>query len=112
MLRNLGRAQDRLRRIGPMLAESAAEAALSAAERARLDAAGRAPVKTGRLRASLAVRRIEGGAAVTADCPYAAAVELGTSKTPPQPFLAPAADARRRDFPDEASRLARECLKD
>lgn len=111
MLKNLKRVQDRLRRIGPALTGSAAESVLSAAERARLDAAGRAPAKTGRLRASLTVRLSEGGASVTADCPYAAAVELGTSRMPPQPFLAPAAEALRRDFPDNAARLTRERLR-
>lgn len=56
-------------------------------------ARARCPVDSGRLRASI---HVDGGT-VIADCPYAAAVELGTGRTPPKPFMTPAMwDARGR----------------
>lgn len=56
-----------------------------------------APVRTGALRASIA-SHAEGitttaKAAITAEVPYAAFVEFGTSDTPAQPYLRPALDS-------------------
>ncbi len=52
------------------------------------DASARAPVDTGALRDSI---HAEPGKVVV-EVPYAAFVEYGTSDTPAQPFLRPAAD--------------------
>ena len=52
------------------------------------DARSRAPVDTGALRDSIDVQPGK----VTVSVPYAAFVEYGTSDTPAQPFLRPAAD--------------------
>lgn len=53
-----------------------------------LDAEQRAPVDTGALQDSISYA----DGAVTADVPYAPFVEYGTSDTPAQPFMRPAAD--------------------
>ena len=69
---------------------AACDAAVS--EAARLAAAlarQTAPVRTGRLRASV----VPSGSRVLSDCPYAAYVELGTRFAPAQPFLLPSARA-------------------
>ena len=60
-----------------------------------------APVDTGRLRSSLKVEILDGGktAEVSANTNYAAAVELGTSKQKPQPYLGPAFRAIKVKFP-------------
>lgn len=69
-----------------------------AAETVRARAAALAPVETGRLRASLAVKSEGDRVILSCDCPYAAAVELGTSKRAATPFLLPAA----REYGGEA----------
>jgi len=69
-----------------------AECAQAIAEQARADC----PVSSGRLRGSIGSEVsldpvagvVEGR--VYADAPYAAAVELGLGRSPPQPFLFPA----------------------
>ncbi len=66
------------------------------------DAAGRAPVDTGNLRGSIRAERSDGGARVSASCEYAAAVELGSARSPAQPFLRPAAQ-------DAASGILQSC---
>ena len=50
-------------------------------------ARSRAPVDTGRLRDSIRAEADGLSARVIADCEYAAAVEFGTGRTPPQPFM-------------------------
>ena len=69
------------------LEELAAERVRLAAEECCEDAMARAPVETGRLRNSLRVELDGLTARVVTDCPYAAAVEFGTSKRAPQPFM-------------------------
>ena len=76
-----------LRRFEARLRELAAERVrLAAAERCEV-AKARAPVDTGRLRESIRAEAEGLTARVVADCPYAAAVELGTSRSAPQPFM-------------------------
>lgn len=68
--------------------EPLARQRILAAAQARCEAAkSRAPVDTGRLRGSIRMEAEGLTARVIADCPYAAAVELGTAKRPPQPFM-------------------------
>ena len=65
----------------------AQEKVREAAEEACGRAKARAPVQTGALRDSISVE-IDGlTARVFTDCPYAAAVEFGTSKRAPRPFM-------------------------
>jgi len=56
-----------------------------------------APVLTGALRASIEARSrgitSTAESVITADVPYAAFVEFGTSDTPAQPYLRPALDS-------------------
>lgn len=80
--------------------EQAMQDAMDAtAEAVRTAAQAQCPVDTGLLRSSVyADVDAKGGSArrtltVGADAPYAAFVELGTSRTPAQPFLRPAVDA-------------------
>lgn len=105
MLKNAKRAQARLRRIGGVLAEQAQAAAVSAAENARREAMSMVPVDSGRLRGSLTVRECDGGASVATDCPYASAVELGTSRRAATPFLLPAMEGQREGFAEAARRI-------
>lgn len=105
MLKNVERARTRLRRIGDALVREAAQAAVSAAEAARAEAASLVPVETGRLRGSLAVRETENGAVVTTECPYASEVELGTSRRAATPFLMPGMGCGREEFLRAARRV-------
>ena len=59
----------------------------AAAENCCNGARARAPVDTGRLRASIRIEQKGLSARVIADCDYAALVEFGTSRTPPKPFM-------------------------
>ncbi|HXG94147.1 MAG TPA: HK97-gp10 family putative phage morphogenesis protein [Blastocatellia bacterium] len=65
-----------------------------------------APKRTGRLRASIAVEQ-EGKMrfSLVASAPYAAFVELGTEHQEPQPYLAPAVAAARREIERRLARL-------
>ncbi len=67
-------------------AETVTKAAL--AQDVAVDAAAMAPVDTGQLRDSITAEADR----VTTDVEYAAYVEYGTSDTPAQPFMRPAAD--------------------
>lgn len=87
------------------------EMLLGAAEAVRAQAAALAPVKTGRLRNSLEVRRSGNGASVIAACPYAALVELGASRRAPTPFLLPAARMKGAEAARESVRRALENAK-
>ena len=58
----------------------AAEIALAAAKE-------KCPVRTGRLRSSISAKQSEDKAVIYTEVEYAAAVELGTSRQRPQPYL-------------------------
>ena len=69
------------------------------------EAQRRAPVKTGRLRGSIVARQL--GPAkweVSAEAPYSAFVEYGTSRTPARPFFRPAYEAVKARFGDLAAK--------
>jgi phage gpG-like protein len=74
-------------------------AILQALRQAEAQALGEArrlvPVRTGRLRGSLYARVDEANLALVlgSDLSYAAAVEYGTSRTEPRPYLTPAVEA-------------------
>ena len=98
----------RMRRALPGAAEAAA---MEAAERARALAVAAAPVDTGRLRGSIVVKKMVNGAAAAAECPYAAAVELGSARAGAQPFMSPALEGAREAFLTGASARARAALE-
>lgn len=84
MLRNAGRVAPRAMEIVTAAAESrVAEAARAGCEAAK----SRAPVETGALRDSISARSEGLTAAVYTDCAYAAAVEFGTVRSAPRPFM-------------------------
>jgi HK97 gp10 family phage protein len=66
----------------------AAEAAIEESARAACEQArALAPVDTGRLRDSIRAEADGLSAKVITDCEYASAVEFGTSRRAPQPFM-------------------------
>jgi len=91
------------------LQAAVAECAREVAEQARADC----PVKSGRLRESIGsevrIDEVTGviEARVYADAPYAAAVELGSGRRAPRPFLFPALETQGLDLPRRLSRVAR-----
>ncbi len=94
------------------LSEALRAAALSAAQGTAHEAAKTAqalvPVRTGALKASIAAEPLPNGALIRANQPYAAAVELGSLRAVPQPYLLPA--AREADYPARAAQAAKEVL--
>ena len=100
------RLQAKIRAI-PSVCRRAGDAAAMETARAVCGAAAiLAPVDTGRLRRSIRAEAVPGGAAAVADCPYAAAVELGGASCPPRPFMSPAARDSQAAF---AARAADAC---
>ena len=111
-MNGMDRLAERIRAIPGYCAEAGLRAARESAEAAREEAAANAPVDTGRLRGSIAVSAMENGAAVRADCDYAACVELGTRRAAARPFLFPAAQAQVGAFPERAARYFKERMGD
>lgn len=111
MIRHVDRANARLFRLLNALEAAGGDSAMEAAKRARISAMAQVPVRTGRLRGSLDAEKMDGGARLSAKCDYAAAVELGSSKASPRPFLSPAAHAQRSFFAGDAARRAKAALK-
>ena len=96
----------RLERMKERLYRGAEETVAEAAQAVCAEAAARAPVETGRLRGSIHASAEGLTAAVRCDCPYGAAVELGTSRQSARPFMQPAAETERAEL---ARRAARKC---
>lgn len=67
----------------------------STAKAVAKDARAKAPVATGRLRSSITSEMDGDTAIVRAEAPYAAYVELGTSRAGAQPYLKPALYTKR-----------------
>lgn len=87
MLKNVHSARAKLETLAADLEKQAAEQVRAAAEERCAAAKARCPVVTGRLRNSIRAEIKGLEAQVVSDCPYAAAVELGTSKRAPRPFM-------------------------
>lgn len=90
------------------LAEAVAASASQTAQLAR----SLVPVDSGELRASISAaseRRLD--ARVTANAPYAAMVEYGTSKMAARSYMLPAAQAAAEPFFEAATRAAGEAMK-
>ena len=86
-MKNLARLSGRIDTLGRKLHAGAARAVERAAREVRDDARSFVPVETGRLRGSIRAEAEGLTARVVADCEYAAAVEFGTGRTAPQPFM-------------------------
>lgn len=97
-MKGVDRLRAKLLAVAPACRQAAEEAVRQGAEDAARAAAALAPVDTGRLRGSIAARASGLSAEVSADCDYAAAVELGGQHRPARPFLLPAAQASAADF--------------
>lgn len=65
------------------------------AQKIAADAAGRAPVDTGRLRDGIKAEGSGMASTVTSEAPYSTFVEYGTSRAGAQPFFWPALEANR-----------------
>ena len=76
-----------------------------------MSAQEKVPVKTGRLKSSLAVREETNGASVETDVFYAPFVEFGTVKTPAQPYLFPAVWDNKQEILDLFKERLSEALK-
>ena len=103
----------RLKMLVPAMAGVGAEAVYAASVRCADIARAIVPVDTGALKGSIAVK--PGGeyaASVTASMPYAAMVEYGTSKMPPQPYMLPAAHQAAEGFFENARAGAQRAAKE
>lgn len=112
MNRDAARLSARIGAIRDELAAGLGNAARLAAQAAAREAARLAPVDTGALRSGIGSEDMGGGyAAVISAAPHSAMVEYGTSRTPPRPFMQPAAQAVRSEYIRMAAEAAREVLK-
>ena len=89
-MKNVHQLRIRLRDMQQKTGEAAQKAASLAAENAWREAQKRAPVRTGRLQASLQKAGQDGKYRVLTRCPYALFVERGTRRMGAQPYLTPA----------------------
>lgn len=110
MIGDVRRMVSRLNEISNALKLAAEEALSAGAEAALAEAKSRAPVRTGSLRASLSAQSNGLTARVATDCAYAAAVEFGSGRRAPQPFLSAAALRMRSELPAAARSTALERL--
>lgn len=76
-----------MKKLTVRIEKKAAERVRIAAEEHCAAAKARAPVDTGRLRDSIRAEADGLSAKVITDCEYASAVEFGTSRRAPQPFM-------------------------
>ena len=95
----------RLERMKERLYRGAEETVAEAAQAVCAEAAARAPVETGRLRSSIHASAEGLTAVVRCNCPYGAAVELGTSRQSARPFMQPAAETERAEMAKRAAVL-------
>ncbi len=80
--------------------EKAARALAETAEAAFQEAQSGCPVRTGKLKSSLARGIFENTAVISANTDYAVFVEFGTGKAAPQPFLQEALAAAAKRVPE------------
>lgn len=103
--------KSRLPQIARSLDEQITPALRIAAEAIEAGAKDRVPVASGDLRNAIHTEKIDDGYRVVAgdsDVFYGHLVEHGTTRTPPRPFLLPAAEAVRDNVDD----LIRAALRD
>ncbi|OHV42186.1 hypothetical protein BBK14_11225 [Parafrankia soli] len=92
-----------LARIGGQVGDAVRRAVKASAEAVAADARPDVPVRTGELLSDLDVQVDSGGTSASVgyvDTYYGAFVEFGTSDTPAQPALGPAAERERLRFPN------------
>lgn len=103
----------RLRKMASAVEAEAEIALRQAAERAAAEARACAPVDRGTLRAGI---RMDGAgrmeARVVSAAPHAAMVEYGTSRTPPRPYMLPAAEAARQEMTKAAQAGLRRAMRE
>ena len=131
-IRNVSQLTQKLRRLPDAVREAAVEEIQATGIRIRDNARARVPVDSGDLRASIVKRRRERGldAIVGPKLFYGLFVEFGTKAgrwrlgkrtgtsvevhqhpgTPARPFLHPAAEEERKDFPQKLARRINEAL--
>jgi HK97 gp10 family phage protein len=79
--------------------EAATESVLdSTANDVQADMQSNAPVRTGRLRNSIAIKKSKLRRVIGTDVPYSKYIELGTYKMKAQPFAFPASEKNRQGF--------------
>lgn len=79
--------------------EAATESVLDGtAGNVEADAKDNSPVRTGRLRNSIAIKKSKLRREIGTDVPYSGFVELGTYKQKAQPYLFPASEKNRPGF--------------
>ena len=100
-----GAGGDRLPAVRAAVRGAAGRAAEIAAKEMAAEAQRLAPVKTGRLRESIQVRKLSETAwEVSVEAPYAAFVEYGTSRAAPRPFFRPAYEKVAARYTDLAAK--------
>src|SRR3990167_6567527 len=100
IIKGAGRVSSNLGKIKEQSLENASRILWQAGLRMEAYAKGFAPVDTGRLRNSIHAEKISDNEVIVSDnVEYGVFVEFGTSKMPPQPFLTPAMDLVRIEFP-------------
>lgn len=96
------------------LEDAATSAVADVCEQVRAESAGLCPVKSGRLRDSIALDvQANGGSVkgkVSASADYAAKVELGSYAQAPKPFLAPAFSLHAPSLAQTLARKLKELL--
>lgn len=108
----------KLKMLGSTVVENILEeASLAAAEPIQKQAEANAPRKTGRLAGDIQIEvgekspgKVEVKIGPGKDGFYGKFVELGTVKSPPHPFLRPAARSRRKEAFQEFSKVVRKAL--
>lgn len=101
-----------LRQTGHRVTEAVKNAVSEAALVCESTAKRATPVDTGRLRSSIGVERREDGlsADVGTNVEYAPHVEYGTVTQSAQPYMRPARERVRREFPDTVAKHARRVI--
>lgn len=87
-------------------------AVTASAARAAETARQKVPVDSGALRGSIRMNSSGMKASVSASTPYAAIVEYGGSRTPPRPYLLPAAETARQELTSRAQALISRAVKE
>lgn len=101
-----------LEQTGHRLTEAVRNAVSEAALACETTAKRATPVDTGRLRSSIGVTKESGGLAadVGTNVEYAPHVEYGTVNQTAQPFMKPAREKTRREFPETVAKHARRVI--
>lgn len=99
-IRGLDSLQRKLRRLGKVVEQATDAAAEEIAEEVAWDAEAMVPVDSGELRDSIEVEKTKDGYRVGPrdDVEHALFVEWGTSRSPAQPYMQPAAAGKQKKY--------------